>query len=326
MNVQGAITRDPYAVDNEIELIPSNNYTCECDDGYYLAVHPTTGYQYCADVDDCALDTDGDGRDGPCGHPDNQCIDDFRNHTCHCALGYKLILNETTNRPTCIDVDECAQFGQSICGSNRRDGMVAVSEHQCVNHEGGYSCSCAPGYRDNQLICAMVSIVNNTISIPNTGDGSSTHPPLYELAGEQNYYSNPNFPQAQNYPAGHPNSRSSNSSASLSQALLTIATDYNTHPSTNNQIRDALDQLKHSTAPGNFFSNGLPPVILIQDMDGQPWNHGVASDMLEYPEPHLTDKDHLLFENIYKNQPHPKEPAVFIHPLMAQIFSLSVGS
>ena len=122
MNGQSSLRRDPYALDNEVEMIPNSNYTCECDDGYYLAFNETSGYQYCADVDDCALDGDSDGRYGPCGHPDNRCVDDFRNHTCFCAHGYYLDTNPTTGRPICRDIDECS-LSPPVCGYTTRDGM-----------------------------------------------------------------------------------------------------------------------------------------------------------------------------------------------------------
>ena len=142
------------------------NYKCTCDVGYYRAVDKntstlfdtvvSTGLEYCADVDDCLGD--------PCGHKQNICHDEFRNHTCSCAPGFYLDLNETTNRPMCVDVDECTTFHPSVCGPSSRDGLVSPIDHVCLNVPGSYHCLCAPGYRNNTLICHTEAgvLVNGT--------------------------------------------------------------------------------------------------------------------------------------------------------------------
>lgn len=129
----------------------THEYDCHCDIGYVETVHPLTGLEMCADFDDCQP-VDGNYA-SPCGHVSNLCIDEFRNHTCMCAPGFFLDLNKTTNRPMCVDIDECAEIFPPVCGKNHRDGMVADREHICINHEGGYTCDCAPGYRNNSIVC-----------------------------------------------------------------------------------------------------------------------------------------------------------------------------
>ena len=55
-----------------------------------------------------------------------------------------------------IDIDECALPGKGDC------------DHKCTNYEGGYYCSCLPGYRlrDDDKSCEgteMTTIDNNQL-------------------------------------------------------------------------------------------------------------------------------------------------------------------
>ena len=269
-NTQGPLRRDPYALDNEVELFTSVNYTCECDDGYFLATHPETGYQYCADVDDCSLDSDGDGRYGPCGHLDNQCHDEFRNHTCYCAQGYYQDINATTGRPICVDIDECSLPGPPICGSNTRDGMTAEGANTCTNTEGSYTCNCASGYRDNQLICAVRNFTNS-----------------YDF---------------QELVHGFNGSNDSWQTVTFMNWTEKLAISHN-YP-------DSLKKLLHSTAPGNFFQTGLPPVIIVQDPTHQ---------ILNAYNPWSTGSDGT-------GSPVQNNTAVYVHPLIDQLLALSIST
>ena len=147
------------------------NYTCECDVGYYKAVSPVTGLEYCADIDDCQAVHPGYA-DLPaataCGHPENICIDDFRNHTCLCAPGYEYKINPATEKPECVDVDECQW---NPCGTHERDGMSAERPHHCVNRNGTFECLCAPGYRNNTVLCLRPSNSSNGTFLNGTGAG-----------------------------------------------------------------------------------------------------------------------------------------------------------
>ena len=145
----------------------AGEYDCSCDVGYVEANHVETKHEYCADEDDCVA-----SRFIPpefatipgataCGRSENICTDRYRNHTCSCAHGYYLTLNSFTNRPVCLDIDECA-LQPSVCGPSGRDGLVSPTNHQCTNTPGGYQCSCAAGYRKNSPVCEANRTRNGT--------------------------------------------------------------------------------------------------------------------------------------------------------------------
>ena len=86
-----------------------------------------------------------------CGHVLNTCTDRFRNHTCHCALGFQLQLNPETDKEICVDVDDCAD---NPCGSVERHGMRSPEQHVCVDLIDDYQCFCASGYRNDTPKCS----------------------------------------------------------------------------------------------------------------------------------------------------------------------------
>ncbi|KAH6756718.1 hypothetical protein C2S53_000808 [Perilla frutescens var. hirtella] len=76
----------------------------------------------------------------------SHCVDfqvdfhDVSGYRCNCSKGY---VGNPYLAPGCRDIDECADRTVNPCGSN------AI----CTNTQGGFTCSCRKGYRDNGLGC-----------------------------------------------------------------------------------------------------------------------------------------------------------------------------
>ncbi|XP_075463111.1 latent-transforming growth factor beta-binding protein 4 isoform X4 [Ascaphus truei] len=99
------------------------SYRCiaQCDAGYRL-----TASGDCADVNECANSTF-------CG--DNAvCQNLIGSFRCTCNWGYEM----SSEGQHCVDVDECLEYGVSLCGTRR-----------CQNTPGSYKCitDCEPGYQ-----------------------------------------------------------------------------------------------------------------------------------------------------------------------------------
>lgn len=121
---------------------------------YYSPVRNDT----CVDIDDCLGD--------PCGDHPNACfngIGGVGNYTCGCAPGYRL--DPSTGDETCVDIDECLELRP--CGEARRDRwgiigekfpLVSPIDHQCTNTAGSYLCFCAPGYRNDTVVCPRTTL------------------------------------------------------------------------------------------------------------------------------------------------------------------------
>ncbi|XP_041428866.1 latent-transforming growth factor beta-binding protein 4 isoform X2 [Xenopus laevis] len=98
------------------------SYRCiaQCDTGYRL-----TASGDCEDINECANST-------ICG--DNAvCQNLLGSYRCTCNWGHEM----SSEGQHCIDVDECLEYGRSICGNKR-----------CENTPGTYRCisDCEPGY------------------------------------------------------------------------------------------------------------------------------------------------------------------------------------
>ncbi|KAE8585611.1 hypothetical protein XENTR_v10021376 [Xenopus tropicalis] len=99
------------------------SYRCiaQCDTGYRL-----TASGDCEDINECANST-------ICG--DNAvCKNLLGSYRCTCNWGHEM----SSEGQHCIDVDECLEYGRSICGTKR-----------CENTPGSYRCisDCEPGYQ-----------------------------------------------------------------------------------------------------------------------------------------------------------------------------------
>ncbi|XP_053577766.1 latent-transforming growth factor beta-binding protein 4 isoform X2 [Bombina bombina] len=99
------------------------SYRCiaQCDAGYRL-----TPSGDCADFNECANST-------ICG--DNaECQNLIGSYRCTCNWGYEM----SSEGQHCVDVDECEEYGESLCGSRR-----------CENTPGSYKCitDCEPGFQ-----------------------------------------------------------------------------------------------------------------------------------------------------------------------------------
>ncbi|XP_063793742.1 latent-transforming growth factor beta-binding protein 4 isoform X2 [Pseudophryne corroboree] len=99
------------------------SYRCiaTCDNGYKL-----TSSGDCADINECANST-------ICG--DNAiCENLIGSYRCMCDWGHEM----SREGQNCVDIDECLDYGDSICGTLR-----------CQNTPGSYKCinDCEPGYQ-----------------------------------------------------------------------------------------------------------------------------------------------------------------------------------
>uniref|UniRef100_A0A663F154 Latent transforming growth factor beta binding protein 4 n=1 Tax=Aquila chrysaetos chrysaetos TaxID=223781 RepID=A0A663F154_AQUCH len=94
------------------------SFRCECRRGY----RGTS----CADVDECQ-------RGGVC--EGGRCANTDGSFECHCPAGFRT----DADKALCQDVDECQEYGASLCGAQR-----------CDNIPGSYRCvtDCQPGYRN----------------------------------------------------------------------------------------------------------------------------------------------------------------------------------
>ncbi|XP_040179079.1 latent-transforming growth factor beta-binding protein 4 [Rana temporaria] len=99
------------------------SYKCiaVCDAGYRL-----TSSGDCADINECANST-------VCGE-NAICENLIGSYRCTCNWGHEM----SSEGQNCVDIDECLEYGDSICGSLR-----------CQNTPGSYKCvsDCEPGYQ-----------------------------------------------------------------------------------------------------------------------------------------------------------------------------------
>ncbi|KAM8952287.1 latent-transforming growth factor beta-binding protein 4 [Pelodytes ibericus] len=99
------------------------SYRCmaQCDTGYQI-----TASGDCADINECANST-------ICGE-NAECENLIGSYRCTCHLGHEM----SSEGQNCVDIDECLEYGNSICGSLR-----------CQNTQGHYKCinDCLPGYQ-----------------------------------------------------------------------------------------------------------------------------------------------------------------------------------
>lgn len=106
-----------------------NTYKCHDSD---KCIHPL---QVCDDKVDCPQ---GEDEGSKCGV--NECLEKNANcsqgckdlaigHVCTCEKGFRL---STHDNRTCVDINECKEFGRCT--------------HSCVNYEGSYACTCDEGF------------------------------------------------------------------------------------------------------------------------------------------------------------------------------------
>ncbi|XP_053329536.1 latent-transforming growth factor beta-binding protein 4 [Spea bombifrons] len=99
------------------------SYKCiaQCDSGYRI-----TASGDCADIDECSNST-------VCGE-NAECENLIGTYRCTCNLGHEM----SSDGKNCVDIDECLEYGNSICGTLR-----------CQNTPGHYKCinDCLPGYQ-----------------------------------------------------------------------------------------------------------------------------------------------------------------------------------
>ncbi|BFZ22541.1 hypothetical protein BsWGS_25580 [Bradybaena similaris] len=133
------------------------NYSCRCKEGYTRNL--TTGH--CEDINECASLTDG------CEHICENGPGSFR---CICNRGYRLAADQrmceqykTVCNLNCSNGCSLDDNGTSFCICPRGYRQVGTNvcqdineclsqegnlcDHSCSNTEGGYTCSCQPGYR-----------------------------------------------------------------------------------------------------------------------------------------------------------------------------------
>uniref|UniRef100_A0A8C7KTA7 Latent-transforming growth factor beta-binding protein 1 n=1 Tax=Oncorhynchus kisutch TaxID=8019 RepID=A0A8C7KTA7_ONCKI len=151
------------------------SYHCSCPQGYQQ-INGTS----CLDVDECLDDPELCSPHGECLNAEgsfycvcergfaagqdthtymDECSDDTRcvggscensqgSYRCQCDTGYRL----QPDTDTCLDIDECAELGQNICGA-----------WLCENTEGSYRCvvDCPPGHdRGPEGICVDIDECN----------------------------------------------------------------------------------------------------------------------------------------------------------------------
>ncbi|XP_019723478.1 latent-transforming growth factor beta-binding protein 4 isoform X1 [Hippocampus comes] len=102
------------------------SFRCVCPQGYALDEGHDGNNRTCVDVNECA-------RADVCA--DGECVNTEGSFACRCRRGF--VSNPESN--ACLDADECASSGGSICGESER----------CENTIGSYRCltSCEPGFR-----------------------------------------------------------------------------------------------------------------------------------------------------------------------------------
>ncbi|KAL3868276.1 hypothetical protein ACJMK2_041103, partial [Sinanodonta woodiana] len=94
------------------------NYSCGCFEGY--SYNRSTGICEIDSIPPECMKID-------CRATSGCMLDQNRNATCFCNVGYAL----NTNGTSCVDFDECKA---NIC------------QHKCINSDGSYKCSCFNGY------------------------------------------------------------------------------------------------------------------------------------------------------------------------------------
>ncbi|CAG5131221.1 unnamed protein product, partial [Candidula unifasciata] len=135
------------------------NYSCQCKEGYTRNL--ATGL--CEDIDECASHNDG------CEH---LCENGPGSYRCVCNQGYRLAADQhkcdqykTVCNLNCSHGCSLAENGTAFCicprgytsiGTNACQDInkcLSQEENQCdhkdrcTNTDGGYTCSCQPGYR-----------------------------------------------------------------------------------------------------------------------------------------------------------------------------------
>ena len=142
--------------ENSICLNSAGNYTCQC--------HPGFGGHICQDEDECALI-------GSC-HTNANCSNTPGSYSCSCKVGFHgdgktCEIGDCDDR-TCIFNAKCVSRTTNECEciegySNNTDfcedndecllGHKCDQNANCVNSEGGFSCSCNTGYAGDGKIC-----------------------------------------------------------------------------------------------------------------------------------------------------------------------------
>ena len=133
----------------------------ECESGHHFDP-PDIRVVFCAEGEwvgkrPRCVPTDGAGeenKEGGCSEEDaarcdQTCRLERNEPTCGCQSGYTLM----DDGSTCVDVDECAEGNESVCGE------LGV----CVNRPGTFLCECPAGYTGDGVGCADVNecLLNN---------------------------------------------------------------------------------------------------------------------------------------------------------------------
>ncbi len=115
---------------------PGTGFTCDCSAGY----QDVSGV--CTDIDGCSAANGNtscaSGGDSAAACEDASAPASGSDFTCICSTGFADVDG------VCQDVDECAT-GANGCHENA----------SCTNTEGGFSCSCDPGYDGDGITCTL---------------------------------------------------------------------------------------------------------------------------------------------------------------------------
>ncbi|XP_077993150.1 uncharacterized protein LOC144447118 [Glandiceps talaboti] len=113
------------------------SYTCECDEGF------TGNGLSCTDINECLDEVE-------CHDTRANCINEIGSYRCDCRIGY------TGDGVDCDDIDECDEdIDKCDEAIHDCDEHFHECEHNCENHDGGYSCFCWSGYQlqPDGLLC-----------------------------------------------------------------------------------------------------------------------------------------------------------------------------